>query len=132
MTVIQNSTTINKNIADVYTFLADLNNHEQLMPENIYNWSSTEDEARFTIKNLAKLALRMSERLENKELVCVPAEEVPFEVVLRWKLEEEKADTTKATFVIEAQLNMMMKMMASGPLQKLVDHQVTKLKETLG
>ena len=132
MTVIQNSTTINKNIADVYTFLADLNNHEQLMPENIYNWSSTEDEARFTIKNLAKLALRMSERLENKELVCVPAEEVPFEVVLRWKLEEENADTTKATFVIEAQLNMMMKMMASGPLQKLVDHQVTKLKETLG
>lgn len=132
MTVIQNSTSIQKNIADVYAFLADLNNHEQLMPDNIYNWTSTENEAQFTIKNMAKLSLRMSERLENKELVCIPAEEAPFDVVLRWKLDEETGNTTKATFMIEAQLNMMMKMMASGPLQKLADHQVAKLKEILG
>lgn len=131
MTVIQNSTIIQKNVTEVYAFLADLNNHEQLMPDNIYNWTSTADEARFTIKNMAKLSLRMSERLENKELVCVPVEEAPFEVVLRWKLDEE-GDATKATFVIEAQLNMMMKMLASGPLQKLADHQVDRLKEVLG
>lgn len=132
MTVIQNNVIINKPITEVYNFLNDLNNHEQLMPENIYNWSSTADEARFTIKNMAKLALKISQRVENKEIVCVPSEEAPFEVQLAWKVEEVSATETKATFVIEAQLNMMMKMMASGPLQKLVDHQVSKLKEILG
>lgn len=132
MTIIQNSIDINKPVAELYTFLADLNNHEALMPDNIYNWTSTEDEARFTIKNMAKLALRMSQRIENKELVCVPSEEAPFSMTLRWKLESRSEAVTTATFVIEAELNMMMKMMASGPLQKLVDHQVAKLKEVLG
>ncbi len=131
MTVIQNNVVINKPIGDVYAFLADLNNHEQLMPENIYNWTSTADEARFTIKNMAKLALKISQRIENKEIVCVPSEEAPFDIKLAWRLEEQGGET-KATFVIEAQLNMMMKMMASGPLQKLVDHQIQRLKETLG
>ncbi|MDR2284549.1 MAG: SRPBCC family protein [Sphingobacterium sp.] len=131
MTVIQNNVVLNKPIGDVYAFLADLNNHEQLMPENIYNWTSTAEEARFTIKNMAKLALKISQRIENKEIVCVPSEEAPFDIKLAWRLEEQGGET-KATFVIEAQLNMMMKMMASGPLQKLVDHQIQRLKETLG
>jgi len=131
MAIFQNSIVLDKPIQEVYTFLADLNNHEQLMPENIYNWSSTADEARFTIKNMAKLALQVSARVENKEIVCVPVEETPFEVKLSWQVEEVNAGQTKATFVIDAQLNMMMKMVASGPLQKLVDHQVASLKELL-
>ncbi|GHE48532.1 SRPBCC family protein [Sphingobacterium griseoflavum] len=132
MTIIQNHINIDKPVAEVYVFLADLNNHEQLMPDNIYNWSSTADEASFTIKNMAKLALKISQRVENKELVCVPSTETPFAMTLRWKLDALSDNQTKATFMIEAELNMMMKMMASGPLQKLVDHQVATLKSTLG
>jgi len=132
MTVIQNHVDIQKPIEAVYAFLSDMNNHEQLMPDNIYNWSSTEDEARFTIKNMAKLALKISRRTVNQELVCVPTDEVPFGLTLRWKVEDLGIDATRATFVIEAELNMMMKMMASGPLQKLVDHQVQALQKALG
>ncbi|KKO90366.1 MULTISPECIES: SRPBCC family protein [Sphingobacterium] len=132
MTTIQNTTEINKTVSDVYAFLADLNNHEQLMPENIYNWSSTTDEARFTIQNMAKLALRVEERVENRFITLVPSEKAPFEVTLRWELQVIADTVTKATFIIDADLNMMMKMIASGPLQKLVDFQVNKLKEKLG
>ena len=132
MTIIQNHVIINQSIDSVYNFLQDLNNHEQLMPDNIQDWSSTTDEARFTIKNMAKLALKISQRTANKEIVCVPSEAAPFQVQLMWKVEEISSNETKASFVIEAELNMMMKMMASGPLQKLVDHQVSKLKEKLG
>ncbi len=132
MTVFKNTTTINKPVTAVYSFLADLNNHEQLMPDNIYNWTSTVDEARFTIQNMAKLALKVSERVVNQEIVCIPAEEAPFALSLRWTLVEEADGITNASFALEAELNMMMKMMASGPLQKLVDHQVNRLKEILG
>ena len=132
MTIIQNNIEVKKSIAEVYAFLSDLNNHEQLMPENISNWSSTYDHASFTIKNMAKLSLKMSQRIENKELVCVPEGDTPFALTLRWKIEQQGTDKTTASFVIEAELNMMMKMMASGPLQKLVDHQVNKLREILG
>ncbi len=132
MTTIQNTTEINKNVSEVYAFLTDLNNHEQLMPENIYNWSSTKDEARFTIQNMAKLALRVDERSENKAIKLIPSEKAPFEVALRWELQVVEDTLTKATFIIDADLNMMMKMIASGPLQKLVDYHINKLKELLG
>jgi len=132
MTVIQSNREINRSVQDVYQFLADFNNHEQLMPENIYNWSSTNDEARFTIQNMAKLALKVDKRIENEEIVASPSEKAPFDLVLRWKLTPISDTVTKADFVIEADLNMMMKMLASGPLQKLADYQVNKLKEILG
>ena len=132
MTLIQNTTLIHKAIAEVYTFLTNLNNHEQLMPDNIQDWTSTADEAQFSIKNLAKLALKVSQRVANREIICLPIGDVPFTLKLSWKLEEVTAVETRATFVIEAELNMMMKMMVSGHLQKLVDHQVSRLKEVFG
>ena len=128
MTTIQSKTTINKTPAEVYAFLADLNNHQQLMPENIYNWSSTNDEARFTIQNMAKLALKVSSRSENQEIVIIPSEEAPFPVELKWTLNDLGNGTTEAVHIISAELNMMMKMIAAGPLQKLADHETTQLK----
>lgn len=132
MAVFQNNVIVDKPLDQVYQFLADLNNHEQLMPDNIYNWSSTTDEANFTIKNMAKLALKVSERVENVEIICTPVGETPFAIKLSWKIESIDVNQTKASFVIDAELNMMLKMVASGPLQKLVDHQVNKLKDILG
>jgi len=131
MTTFESKVTINKPVADVYAFLADLNNHQQLMPENIYNWSSTADEARFTIQNMAKLALKVNSRVENKEIQIIPAEEAPFALELKWTL-EDNGGITIATYQIAADLNMMMKMIVSGPLQKLTDSETSRLAEVLG
>jgi len=131
MTVIQDQGTVNKPVDQVFAFLADCNNHEQLMPENISNWASTRDEASFTIQNMAKLALKVDRRTENKDIVFVPAEKAPFEVLLRWEVSPQMDGQTLARLVVEADLNMMMKMVASGPLQKLVTHQIERLKTVL-
>jgi hypothetical protein len=131
MTVFESKITINKSLTEVYNFLADLNNHQKLMPENVYNWSSTADEARFTIQNMAKLALKVSDRQENNSILIVPAEEAPFPVELKWTVSSETDSSTKAILTISADLNMMMKMLASGPLQKLTDHQTSSLKSIL-
>ncbi|WP_256004379.1 SRPBCC family protein [Pedobacter deserti] len=131
MTIIESTTDINKPVSTVYAFLSDMNNHKQLMPENIYNWSSTEDEASFTIQNMAKLAIRITSRIENKELIALPTEKPPFDVELKWTVTENGNGGTLAKLTIVADLNMMMKMLASGPLQKLTDHQTSQLKATL-
>ena len=132
MTIIESSAEINLPVAQVYQFLADLNNHQQLMPENIYNWSSTADNASFTIQNMAKLAIHISEKVENEKLVAIPTEKPPFDLALQWEVQDNGNGTTKAKHTISADLNMMMKMLASGPLQKLADYQTQKLKEILG
>ncbi|MET3115033.1 carbon monoxide dehydrogenase subunit G [Pedobacter sp. CG_S7] len=131
MTVIESATEINLPVEKVYTFLADLNNHQQLMPENIYNWSSTEDEASFTIQNMAKLAIKISNRIPNQELIALPTEKPPFDLELKWTVAPSDNGGTIATHIISADLNMMMKMLAAGPLKKLADHQTEKLKEVL-
>ncbi|MCY1516557.1 hypothetical protein D9M68_511930 [compost metagenome] len=132
MTIIESTAEINLPVNQVYAFLADLNNHQQLMPENIYNWSSTTDEASFTIQNMAKLAIRVAERIENQEIKAIPTEKPPFDVELKWTLQANADNTTIARHSISADLNMMMKMLAAGPLQKLADFQTKKLKEVLG
>ncbi|MBC8984647.1 SRPBCC family protein [Pedobacter sp. N36a] len=131
MTVIESTTDINQPVAKVYTFLADMNNHQQLMPENIYNWSSTTDEANFTIQNMAKLAIKISNRVENQELTAIPTEKPPFDLELKWTVADNGNGGTTATLIISADLNMMMKMLAAGPLKKLADHQTQKLAEIL-
>ena len=132
MTIIESTVDINKPVAEVYAFLSNMNNHQRLMPENIYNWESTEDEARFTIQNMAKLAIKISNRVENQELTAIPTEKAPFEVELKWTVADNGNGTTTAKHIVTADLNMMMKMLASGPLQKLVDHQTERLKDLLG
>lgn len=132
MTVIESSSEINLPVTQVYQFLNDLNNHQQLMPENIYNWSSTNDNASFTIQNMAKLAIHISERVENEKLVAIPTEKPPFDLSLTWEVKDNGNGTTTANHIISADLNMMMKMIAAGPLKKLADYQTTKLKEILG
>ena len=126
MTTFETSVSIKQPVEKVYAFLSDLNNHQQLMPENIYNWTSTTDEARFTIQNMAKLALKVSSRIENAEIFIEPSEEAPFALSMKWLVTPE-ADGTNAKLIVSAELNMMMKMLASGPLQKLVDHQTSAL-----
>ncbi len=131
MTNIESTVTIEKPVNEVFDFLADLNNHQQLMPENIYNWSSTKDEARFTIQNMAKLALKVSSITKDKEIIVKPSEAAPFELELKWTLNDLGDGKTEAIYTISADLNMMMKMIVSGPLQKLVDHEAAQLKAIL-
>lgn len=132
MTIIESAVEINKPVNEVYGFLSNMNNHQGLMPDNIYNWESSEDEARFTIQNMAKLAIKISSRIENQELIAIPTEKPPFDLELKWTVSDNGNGTTTAKLIISADLNMMMKMLASGPLQKLTDHQTDKLKEILG
>lgn len=132
MTVIESTIDLSLPVDKVYLFLKDLNNHQQLMPENIYNWSSTTDEASFTIQNMAKLAIKVANRIPNSEIVAIPTEKPPFDVELKWIVAPNENGGTTAKHIISADLNMMMKMLAAGPLQKLADYQTQKLKEVLG
>ena len=130
MTTFQSTVIINRPVSQVYTFLADMNNHQQLMPDSITEWSSTVDEASFNIQNMVKLSLKVDSRTPDKEIKIIPAAKPPFDMSLAWALDGNESETT-ITYTISADLNMMMKMMASGPLQKLTDHETYTLAKVL-
>jgi len=130
MTVFKSKVTINRPVHDVYSFLADMNNHKGLMPENILDWNSTFNTASFNVQNMAKLSLKIENRKEDREIQIIPAEKPPFDLGLKWEL-FSVGDYTDVVFTISADLNMMLKMMASGPLQKLTNHQTQSLSSIL-
>ena len=130
MTTFESSTTINKPVHEVYQFLADMNNHRRLMPDNIINWSSTVDEASFNIPNMIKLVLRIQERIADSEIKIFPVQQPPFNLDLKWTL-TPSGQQTEVLFAINADLNIMMKTLASRPLQKLVDEEVANLTSLL-
>jgi hypothetical protein len=126
MSTFKSTVTINRPAEEVFNFLADFNNHQGLMPGNVVNWSSGYNDARFEVPNMLKLSLKISERRANDYIEISPVEKPPFAVKLSWEIKSVN-DTSEVTFIINADLNMMMKMRASGPLQKLADHQTQAL-----
>lgn len=126
MSVFESKVTINKPIDTIYQFLSDFNNHQQLMADNVQDWSSTFNEASFGIQNMVKLFLKIEDRIENQEIRIIPSQKPPFELELKWTLLPNN-NGTDVIFTISADLNMMMKMVASGPLQKLADQETQKL-----
>lgn len=132
MTTFEAKATINKPAAEVFAFLSDMNNHQQLMPENVTRWSSTDDEAQFSIQNLGNISLKIANRLQDTlSIIIVPAAQTPFNLDLRWAVTQISNQSCQAVLTISAELNMMMKMLASAPLQKLTDHQVRQLEKAL-
>ncbi|MEO6148563.1 MAG: SRPBCC family protein [Mucilaginibacter sp.] len=130
MTVFESIVHIERPVNEVYNFLSDLTNHHQLMPPSVQDWRSTADEASFSIPNMAKLRLVVENRVENTKIEIAAADEPPFKISFKWMLAQETAYTS-ASYTITAELNMMMKMLASGPLQKLADHETQALLELL-
>ncbi|RCH56130.1 SRPBCC family protein [Mucilaginibacter hurinus] len=130
MTIFESIVHIERPVTEIYHFLADLNNHKQLMPPNVQDWRSTADECTLSIQNMAKLRLVVANRIENALIDIVAADEPPFKLNFKWMLAQETAYTS-VSLSISAELNMMMKMLASGPLQKLADHQTQSLLELL-
>lgn len=129
MTVIESNILIDASAASIYNFLADLNNHQQLMPENVIGWTSTKDQARFQIQNMAKLVLQIISR-NPAEIAINAIENPPFPLELKWAIKEASAQT-EVTFTISADMNMMMKMLAKTPLQKLADYETERLRQLL-
>ena len=127
MSTFKSTTRIKRPAKEIYDFLADMNNHERLTTsDDITDWSSTVDEASFTVRNILKLSLKMGERVTDKEIKLIPATKPPFNIELKWELSVD-GEYTDVIFTIEADLNMMLKMVASGPLQKLADDESANL-----
>jgi len=115
-------------VEKAYTFLLDLNNLQKLMPEQIINWQSTEDSCSFDIKGMAHISLERAEIIPNRLVRIISKPENPIELEIRGNLEKQTADQTILWIELTADLSPMLKLMASGPMQNLVNIMADKLK----
>ncbi|MCK9398424.1 MAG: hypothetical protein M0Q51_00325 [Bacteroidales bacterium] len=116
-------------VEKAYSFLYDLNNLQKLMPEQIINWQSTEDSCSFDIKGMAHISLERAETIPEQLVRIISKPENPIDLEIRGNLEKQTADQTTLWIELTADLSPMLKLMASGPMQNLVNIMADKLKE---
>jgi hypothetical protein len=122
---------IGRSSQNIYTFLNDFNNFGKLMPDQVINWKSTADSCFFTIKGMADLELKTSEKTEFSKIVWASAGKTPFDFTLSTLLENKNENQAEAQIILNADLSPMLKMMAVRPLTNFVNLLVNKLKEII-
>lgn len=106
----------------IYNFLADFNNLKQYIPsDKISNWQSDSDSCRFTVNGMGDVALRTVEK-RPCDLIKITGDGLNQKDFFFWvQLKEVDASDTRVKLTIRADLNPMMKMMISKPIQKFLD-----------
>ena len=125
-----NKVLINNSDRNIFNFLSDFNNFEKLMPEQVINWQSTTDTCSFTIKGMAELGMKISECVEFSKIQYDANGKVPFNFSMSWHLYYLN-NQTEAQLKFNADLNPMLKLMATKPLQNFLNMLVVKLKEIM-
>lgn len=111
----------------VYAFLQDMNNFQQLLPQDrISEWKSDGSSCSFKVQGAATIGLKLDGGTPNSVVRMVSSERSPFPFTLTVNLEERNG-STHAGQVFEADLNPFIKMMVESPLKHLFDHIADKM-----
>ena len=112
---------------DVYTFLQDMNNFQQLLPEDrISEWKSDGKSCSFKVQGAATIGLALDGGTPNDIVRMKSTERSPFPFTLNVHLSGANGSTS-AYNVFEADLNPFIKMMVESPLKHLFDHIADKM-----
>jgi len=122
---------ITQSLENVYNFLTDFNNFENLMPDQITNWKSDKENCSFTIQGMADVTLTFEEKTPMSFIKLVPVGKVPFQFSLLLNLVEIDGNT-EVKFNVDADLNPMMAMMAKRPMENLVNVMAGNVNEAIG
>ena len=106
---------------NIFVSLSDMSNLGRFMPEQITNWQATIDTCSFTIQNMTTLSMRITERVPFERIDVTSEGKTPFNFTLHLMLYPQTELQSEASFILKADLNPVFSMMASKPLQNLVD-----------
>ena len=116
---------------DLFQFLSDMNNLQALMPSQVTDWKSNDQECSFKITGLTGIALRIKETVPSNLIRYSESGKMPFafELQAHFKAHETDSGKTWASISFEADLNPMLKMMVEKPLTNFIQLLASRLPE---
>ncbi|MEO8589322.1 MAG: hypothetical protein ABI432_08150 [Flavobacteriales bacterium] len=113
---------IAKPAQELYDFLQDMNNFQQLLPQDrISEWKSDGTSCSFKVQGAATIGLQLDGGTPPELLKLKATERSPFPFSLDVHMKENGGVTTVSQ-IFEADLNPFIKMMVEKPLKNLFDH----------
>ncbi|MDQ3050576.1 MAG: SRPBCC family protein [Bacteroidota bacterium] len=125
-----NQVAISQSPEEVFNFLSDFNNYQQLMPEQVSDWVSDTDTCSFNIKGMASLGMAIESRTPFSQIKIRKNGKAPFDFFLTCEIGEsgdQAASTLKLYF--DADLNPFLKMMAEKPLTNFLNLLVNRYRD---
>ncbi|WP_298367763.1 SRPBCC family protein [uncultured Lutibacter sp.] len=111
---------INKSQKELFEFLLDLNNFEQLMPENTDKFEVDGESFIFSLKGMPEIRLVIKEKNEFDSIVLGAASS-KLNFSLNALINEVTENTCDLQLLFEGDFNPMMAMMVKSPLQKFIN-----------
>ena len=118
---------IANNTERIFTFLTDLTNFHNLLPDQIKDWKSTPTTCSFTIEGAGTLGFEIFEKEPFSMIRYKDFGQVPFHYDLVVEMQPVENDKTQVQLAFEADLNAMLKMMLKKPLTNLLNMMIDKM-----
>jgi hypothetical protein len=120
---------INNSAENVFNYLTDFKNFEQLMPSQVTNWTATSEECSFVLKGMATIGMKIIDKTPFTKISINSNGKVPFEFQLFIFITAKDASNCVGQIVFESDLNPMLKMMVVKPLGNFFNILAHKMKD---
>jgi len=123
---------IGKPAETLHAFLQDMNNFQQLLPQDrISEWKSDGNSCSFKVQGAATIGLQLDGGTPPDHVRLKATERSPFPFTLDVYMKENGGVTT-AWQEFNGDINPFIKMMVEKPLKNLFDHIADRMKEIHG
>ena len=113
--------TTDKNQQEMFEFLTNVENYEQLMPESKEKFRVLDQETfLFALKGMPEIKLKITETEEPK-LVVLGSTSDKLNFSLNIHIDKLNENQSETQLFFHGKFNAMMSMMVKGPLQKFID-----------
>jgi carbon monoxide dehydrogenase subunit G len=112
---------------ELYGFVTDVRNFEQLIPSgSIDNWQADKESCKFGVSMIGSVDIKLTDKVEYKKVVFRGNAFKKNEFSLFLNINDNGDAPAEVNISIETEMDPIMKMMASKPidqfLQKLIDY----------
>ncbi len=128
MNLESSNVTVNKSPQEVFDFLSNVENFEQLMPESISKFEIL-DEGKFlfALKGMPEIVLKKKDVIApNKIVLGAAGGKIDF--ALTGNISEIETGKSNVQLIFNGDFNPMMSMMIKGPIGKFIETLATNLK----
>jgi carbon monoxide dehydrogenase subunit G len=115
---------------DIYRFVTDIRNFERFIPGNsITGFVSEKESCSFSVSMIGTVSVRITEKVEFSRVVFDGDALKKEDFRLTLHIDGSKPGESAVRVSVEADLNPMLKMMASRPLEQFLEMLVTQMEK---
>jgi carbon monoxide dehydrogenase subunit G len=119
--------------AEVFNFVTDIRNFEQFIPlGTINNWQAERESCSFSVSMLGTVSLRLIENEAYNKVVYNGDALKKNDFSLKLHISDNGKNTTEVKVSLDAELNPMMKMMATKPIGQFLEMLINQMESFRG